>query len=120
MGQTGPSLSRLEDDHQWVIEEQRALDVGSAEQFDRIAFAMRALRLLKPPMTVAVYPRTRSLSVERGRDLSTEPSGTWAMLGIPPNASRAHIALAVAELASPEQRPWLLDLLALGPDDVRD
>ncbi|GMV14642.1 MAG: hypothetical protein AMXMBFR56_28660 [Polyangiaceae bacterium] len=113
-------MSQLKDDHQWVIEEQRALDITSAEEFDRIAFAMRALRLLRPPMTVAVYPRTLSLSVERGRDLSTEPTGTWAMLGIPPNASRAHIALAVAELAPAEQRPWLLDLLALGAHDARD
>ncbi|MBK8994696.1 MAG: hypothetical protein IPM35_02950 [Myxococcales bacterium] len=113
-------MSQVKDDHHWVVEERRALDITSGEEFDRIAFAMRALRLLKPPMTVAVYPRTRSLSVERGRDLSTEPTGTWAMLGIPPNASRAHIALAVAELASAELPPWLLDLLALGPDHARD
>lgn len=100
-----------EDEHHWAIEAERRLDVGSSEEFDRIAFAMRALRLLRPPMTVAVYPRSRALSVETGRDLSTEPSGTWALLGIPPDASRAHIALAVAELASAERRPWLLDLL---------
>lgn len=104
-------MSQTHEDHHWVIREERALDCSSFEDFDRIAFAMHALRLLKPPLTVAVYPRLTSFAVERGRDLSVDPSGTWAMLGIPSNASRAHIALAVAELAAPEVRPWLLDLL---------
>lgn len=104
-------MSQSHDSHHWVVEEQRALDVTSSEEFDRIAFAMRALALLRPPMTVAVYPKTSGLSVEQGRDLCAEPAGTWAMLGIPPNASRAHIALAVAELAPEGRRPWLLDLL---------
>ncbi|MBK7582702.1 MAG: hypothetical protein IPI67_21210 [Myxococcales bacterium] len=104
-------MSQLKDDHHWVIEEAHSLDVTSEEQFDRIQFAMRALRLLRPKMTVAVYPRARSFSVERGRDLATEPSGTWAMLGIPADASRAHIALAIAELTTAERRPWLIDLL---------
>lgn len=107
-------MSQVRDDHHWVIEERRALDITSSEEFDRIAFAMRALRLLRPPMTVAVYPRARALAVEQGRDLSTEPTGTWAMLGIPPDASRAHIALAVAELAPSERRSWLVSLLLGG------
>lgn len=115
MSQRGPRFhgaSESHDSHHWVVEEQKALDVASSEEFDRIAFAMRALALLRPQMTVAVYPRTHALSVEVGRDLSSEPAGTWALLGIPPTASRAHIALSVAELAPEGRRRWLLDLLA--------
>ncbi len=115
MSPRGPSFrgsSQRDDAHHWVVEAQKALDVASSEEFDRIAFAMRALALLRPRMTVAVFPRTHALSVELGRDLSSEPTGTWAMLGIPPNASRAHIALCIAELAPEGRRRWLLDLLA--------
>lgn len=105
-------LSQSHDDHQWAIEEQRTLDTSSDEDFDRIAFAMRALALMRPPLTVTVYPRSRGLTAELGRDLRADPAGTWALLGIPSDASRAHIALAVAELAPAARRPWLLDLLA--------
>jgi hypothetical protein len=83
----------------------------STEQFDRIAFAM--LLLSKLPLhriTVAVYERHGALSVERGRSLPRSP--TWAMIGIPPYASREHIALAVAEIAGVERIPFVVDLLA--------
>ncbi len=107
-------LSQSHDDHHWAIEEQRTLDSSSDETFDCIAFAMRALALLRPPLTVTVYPRSRQLSMERGRDLRVDPAGTWALLGIPADASRAHIALAVADLAPEAHRAWLLDLLVNG------
>ncbi len=99
------------DGHHLVQEERRSLDQTSGAEFDRIEFAMRALALLRPPMTVAVYPRARSLEVVKGRDL-TGPRGTeWAMLGVPPDASREHIALAVAELGGSGTPSLLLDLL---------
>jgi len=101
----------FQDDHYLVVEEQRTLDQTSSEQFDRIAFAMRALRLLRPHLTVAVYPRARELHVERGRDLTGGPDATFAMLGVPPDASREHIALAVAELSGDRQSPLLVELL---------
>ena len=92
---------------QWELDE-------STEQFDRIAFAMQLLALLHPArMTVAVYERYEELRVERGRDL---PCGsTWAMVGIPPYASRQHIALALAELAGVARVPFVVDLLASMP-----
>jgi hypothetical protein len=85
--------------------------IGSSEQFDRIAFAMRLLRILSPQrMTIAVYERYHELTIERGREL---PSGSsWATVGIPPDASREHIALALAELAGVARVPFLVDLLA--------
>jgi hypothetical protein len=100
-----------QDDHYLVVEEQRRLDQSSNEQFDRIAFAMRALRVLRPRLTVAVYPRARELHVERGRDLSGGPDASFAMLGVPPDASREHIALAIAELGDDRQSPLLVELL---------
>jgi hypothetical protein len=83
----------------------------SVERFDRIAFAM--LLLSKVPlhrMTVAVYERRGDLRVERGRRMPQSP--TWAMIGIPPYASREHIALAVAEIAGVARVPFVVDLLA--------
>ena len=79
---------------------------GSDEDFDRIAFAMRALAVLEPTLRVAVY-EGRSLEVERGR-----PSGPrWAMVSIPKDASRAHIAWALADLAGVAHKPWMIDTL---------
>jgi len=96
-----------------VLEGERRLATtfGSTENFDRIAFAMRLLRVLRPPhLRIAVYERYHELKVERGRDLANGPS--WAMVGIPPHASREHIALALAELAGVARVPFLVDLLA--------
>jgi len=101
----------VHDDRYHIVDEQRRIDATSSEQFDRIAFAMRALRLLRPRMTVAVYPRTSSLAVERVHDRSKQGGITWATLGVPPDASRAHIALAVAELAGERRTEWVLDFL---------
>jgi hypothetical protein len=84
---------------------------GSTEEFDRIGFAMRLLAILRPPrMRIAVYERYQELTVERGRNLESGP--TWAMVGIPPHASREHIALALAELAGIARVPFVVDLLA--------
>lgn len=83
-----------------------------AERFDRIAFAVRALGVLRPDATVAVYPRSLDLRVERGRDLARGPGAEWAIVGIPPNASREYIAFALAELAGLEASPFVVDLLA--------
>jgi hypothetical protein len=111
-----------DEDRYHIIDEQRRIDATSGEKFDRIAFAMRALRLLRPRMTVAVYPRSSSLEVEQVYDRSKNGGVTWATLGVPPDASRAHIALAVAELAGERRTDWVLDFLVgsnkTAPSDV--
>lgn len=107
------------DDHYLIVEERRALDTSSSEEFDRIAFAMRALRMLRPDVTVAVYPRARALHVERGRDLTGPEGAQFAMLGVPPDASREHIALAVAELADSEPSSLMVSLLLAGTPESR-
>lgn len=94
------------------VDPERLFERRDAERFDRIAFAMRALGVLRPDATVAVYSRSLDLRVERGRDLGRGPSAEWAVVGIPPDASREHIAFALAELAGLEAVPFVVDLLA--------
>lgn len=105
---------RGEDDRSvWIIEERReiARDVGH-ERFDRIAFALRALEILKPPgMTVAVFQSRFALKIERGRDWGRGPDKQWAMVSIPPDATRENIVLALTDLAGLPPTPWLLDTL---------
>jgi hypothetical protein len=88
------------------IDPRRIVEYHDPEEFDRIAFAMRALDRLRPKkMTVAVYPATSALRVERSLDLRSV-GGSYAVVGIPPHASRAHIAYALAELAGVASVPY--------------
>src|SRR5262249_42062089 len=92
----------------WEIEE-RAEWESSAESFDRVAFAERALALLglPPRTTVAICTGAARVRVEAGRTWG-KPGERWAMLVVPPNASRRAIALGVAEIAE-QGVPWALD-----------
>ena len=92
-----------------TIQAQRRYEARSSERFDRIAYAMTLLRLLKPPMTVAVYPGSHFMHVERSRPRA--PSAPWATLGIPAHATRETIASAIAELAGRDRASFLVDLL---------
>jgi hypothetical protein len=93
------------------IDPQRHREYRDPTEFDRIAFAMRALRRLRPKrMTVAVYSAVSRLHVEQGRDLRRD-GASWAMVGIPPHASREHIAYALAELAGIEAVPYTVRML---------
>jgi hypothetical protein len=97
-------------------EEDRVLDEVSDERFDRLAFAHRALDLVRPErMTIAVCEGRRRLVVEAGRMWGKAEGERWAMVSVPPTASRRAIALAVAGLAAgPGGRtatPYLLDVL---------
>jgi hypothetical protein len=96
--------------HDVYFEHDRVLDETSDERFDRMAFALQAIELLRPPRTtVAVCPGAR-LRVEMGRTWGRDPDERWAMLSIPPTASRRAIATAIAELAR-APRPYVLHLL---------
>jgi hypothetical protein len=93
-------------------EPERAVDEVSDEAFDRAAFARASLDLVRPPRTtVAICPDAARMRVESGR-LWGRGRGAerWAVLAIPPKASRRAIALAVAELAD-KPRPYVLDIL---------
>jgi hypothetical protein len=97
----------------YQIEEKRSIARDPhGERFDRIAFALRALEILKPRgMTVAVFAGRFDLQIERGRDWGGGPDATWAMVRIPPDASREHIILALTQLSGVPATPWLLDTL---------
>jgi hypothetical protein len=99
----------------FVDEQQRKQTLERIEQFDRVAFAMQALRVLRPHATkVAVYPCRSRIRVEQGRDLEQGPDARWATIGIPGDATREMIVVALVELAGAEPAPYLLDtLLAL-------
>lgn len=97
-----------------VVEDSRVFDRRPLDRFDRIAFAMRALGIVRPAsMRVAVYTRSADLRVERGRDLAAVDDSSWALVGIPPDASRESIAHAIADLAGLSGLPFVVDLLAL-------
>ena len=116
---TGGRLSRHHDDRVddvekrfEVVDESHDFELRDAAGFDRIAFAMRALRILRPPkMKVVVYERVRDLHIEKAADLSAGPGRSYAVVGIPPHASREHIAYRLAELAGAEQVPYMVALL---------
>lgn len=96
-----------------TIQAERQYEARSTESFNRIAFAMSVLRVLKPALRVAVFARSRQLSIERGRGLGEE--GPWALMGVPPHATRESIVRAVAELSGLESEPFLVDLLCAIP-----
>ena len=83
----------------------------SFEAFDRVAFVHRALDLLRPPKTKIVICAGRQLRVESGRAWGEGDGQRWALVSVPPRASKRSLALAVASLAGPEARPWALDVL---------
>jgi hypothetical protein len=99
-----------------IVDEQQRYELLDPEPFDRIAFAMRALSILRPrDMTVVVYPRGRGMRIERTLDPSRGPAGRFALVGIPEHASRELIAFELAALAGAADRTWVVPaLLAAG------
>ena len=92
----------------------------SDESFDRLAFAAHALSVLRPPRTaVALCRGIARVRVEQGREwnpLRAASHPRWAIMSVPPKASRRAIAIAVASLAGAAREPFALDaLLAVEP-----
>ena len=79
------------------------------QRFDRVAFALRALRLLIPTDTRIAVFRSSRLQVTQGLDLARGPGARWVMLGIPWDASAESIVLALTELEGIGQHPYSLD-----------
>ncbi len=91
---------------------RRQTEFRDATEFDRIAFAMRALRRLRTrQMRVVVYTTMSTLQIERGNDPRRGKGATFALVGIPPHASREHIAYALAELAGVASVPYAVQAL---------
>jgi hypothetical protein len=98
--------------HRIFVDEVREVEPSDPEDFDRIAFTLEAVSALEGArLTVAVYPRRAGLRVEAVRDLRGGEGARWVMLGVPPRASRAQIAYALADLAGMTNVPYALDVL---------
>ncbi len=84
----------------------------STERFDRIAFAQRALDLLRPPRTrVVLCEGIHRLRVQAGRRWGEPEAERWALVSVPPTASKRAIALAMTELAGRPGAPYVMDVL---------
>jgi hypothetical protein len=118
-----------------IVKSENVLDLGadrvveetSDERFDRAAFARRAIDIVRPRRTtVAICEGASRLRIESGRTWGSRRGGAphepgeaggahdrWALLAIPPQASRRAIALAVAQLAADPggARAYALDVL---------
>jgi hypothetical protein len=94
---------------------ERALEGRSAERFDRVAFALRALAAMQPPGTTVAVREGRRLSIEEGRAWGRAPGERWIVLSVSPTASRRAIALAVAGLGGARTGSFSLDLLLYEP-----
>ncbi len=98
-----------------LVEEREEVEETSSESFDRVAFAMSAIALVRPlGMTVAVCGESARLRIEEGRSWGRGEGARWALVCIPPNASRRAIAVAVSQLAAGKEiaaSPYALDLL---------
>jgi hypothetical protein len=93
------------------VESQVRFEVTDEERFSRLDFAMRVLDILNPQVHVTLYSALRHLQIQRGRDFARGPDASWALVAIPPKASRYHIAFALAELAGKANHPYVVDLV---------
>ena len=92
-----------------LVRDERDLD---REVFDRIAYANYALAMLRHKrLTVAICAGASRVRVEEGRDFRKGPGARWAILSIPPDASRATIAAAIVRLAGREHDPYTFELV---------
>ncbi len=93
-----------------IVTLARSHDQRSTATFDRVAFALRTIDLLRPPGTDVVVYRSTRLHVAHGRDLRRGDAARWALVGIPRDASAESIALALLELAGTPARPLVVEL----------
>ena len=105
-----------DDTHFEKLAPRRQTELRDPCKFDRIAFAMRALRRLRTKqMRVVVYATISTLQIEQGNDPRRGKGATFALVGIPPHASREHIAYALAELAGVASMPYAVQALLADP-----
>ena len=103
------------------FEQAEDLAERSGESFDRIAFAERAVALVRPPRTtVAICEGARRVRLETGRQWGAKRADArWAVLSVPRDASRQAIAKAVLGLyGGGEAKPFTLDLLMSGTPEA--
>lgn len=90
---------------------RRRIEYHDPESFDRIAFAMRALDVLRPKrLRVALYRTSASMQIEVVNDVARK-GYRIASVGIPDHASAAHIAYALAEIAGVTSVPYAVQMM---------
>lgn len=100
------------------VEVSEDLAQVSTESFDRLAYAHRAVALVRPPKTtVAICDGARAVRLDSGRAWGEGSGARWAVLSVPRNASRRAIARAVLGLADSGARPFALDVLLSSCDE---
>jgi hypothetical protein len=86
-------------DHVWEVQDLRVRRYRR-ERFDRIRYALRVLDALRPVhVDVTLCAGYRDLRIERGHAWRRPPGYQWALVAIPPDATREEIALALLDLA---------------------
>jgi hypothetical protein len=95
-------FERLDSHHYEYRAHVREFERSPEQRFDRVAFAIEALRLLRIPCTRVAVFTSRRLFVESGRELGSKPGARWAMVGIPADASARSIVLALSEITRSE------------------
>ncbi len=109
--------SSLDPNHPEAADVERDIAEEDTGAFDRMEFTMRALQMLCAPSTRVVLCEGHArVHVQHGRAWGPSRCRRWAIVSVPPRASRRAIALAVAELADGRAAPYALDVL-LGEED---
>jgi hypothetical protein len=108
----------LDPEHVWEVQDLRVRRYRR-ERFDRIRYARKVLDALCPVhVDVTLCEGHRDLRVERGKAWRRPPGFQWALVAIPPEATREEIALCLLELAGVPQGALALEtLLALDDGD---
>lgn len=90
---------------------QRPEQRAPHQHFDRLEFALEALRVLRPARTrVAVFP-SRRLEVQQGRDLGRGEGARWVMMGVPEDASPESIVMALTEIGHAPGQSYVMSVL---------
>jgi hypothetical protein len=89
--------------HVW--EDQRRVRYYRREDFDRVRYALRVIDTLRPPrVNVLVREGIGEVRIDRGHQWDMPSGYTWAMVSVPPQATREEIAMALIELDLPPTR----------------
>jgi hypothetical protein len=104
--------------HCEVVSQLRRLDRASGQSFDRIAFALRAVELLRPRATTVIVYRSSRLHLQQGRDLRRGNDAKWVIVGVPADASAESIALAITEIEGVAPVPFVFDLALSAARDL--
>ena len=101
-----------------IVSQLRQFDQSSEGRFDRLAFALRAVELLRPGSTTVIVYRSTRLHIEQGRDLRRGNHARWAIVGVPMDASAESIALALTEIEGVSAGPFVFDLALSAARDI--